>query len=34
MRQHLILYHTYEQLAIWGLNRNYLKYLQGEVTRE
>ena len=30
----MILYHGHEQLKSWGINRNYLKYIEGMITRE
>jgi hypothetical protein len=34
MRKHFILYHSHKQLKSWGINRNYLKYLEGMITKD
>ena len=34
MRKHLILYHSHKQLKQWGINRNYLKYMDGSLSRQ
>ena len=34
MRRHLILYHSHKQLKNWGVNRNYLKYIEGMISRD
>lgn len=34
LKQHLILYHSYNELKKWGFSRQYLKYQEGQISFE